>query len=149
MTSPDLLHHHSELALPAEDGLDPRQPLDVGEDLGWTDEDLARVEPVGFVKEEALGRPAEGPPQRGLQRRRGPTRSRTRAQRALTESLTWGQMSYSLAPSSTLMEHLGTHRQSEQMQRVQRVQRAPYLAPLDSLRMMWLVRSYTFPSQNS
>lgn len=26
---------------------------------------------------------------------------------------------------------------------------APYLAPLDSLRMMWLVRSNTFPSQNS
>lgn len=71
----------------------------------------------------------------------------------LTESLTWGQMSYSLAPSSTLMEHLSKKRkrslQMKEAPAAAEAEPAPYLAPLDSLRMMWLVRSYTFPSQNS
>lgn len=49
-----LFHYHSELALGAEHRLDPRQPLDTGEDLGWADEHLTRVEAVGIVKEEAL-----------------------------------------------------------------------------------------------
>lgn len=69
----------------------------------------------------------------------------------LTESLTWGQMSYSLAPSSTLMEHLSRDADgySERRPAAPEAAPAPYLAPLDSLRMMWLVRSNTFPSQNS
>lgn len=51
---PYLFHHHPELALGAEHRLDPRQPLDTGEDLGGADEHLARVEAVGIVKEETL-----------------------------------------------------------------------------------------------
>lgn len=51
---PYLFHHHPELALGAEHRLDPRQPLDTGEDLGRADEHLARVEAVRIVKEETL-----------------------------------------------------------------------------------------------
>lgn len=49
-----LLYHHPEFALPAEDGFDPRQPLDVSKDLGRTDQDLAWVETVRLVKEQTL-----------------------------------------------------------------------------------------------
>lgn len=51
---PYLFHHHPELALGAEHGFDPRQPLGTGEDLGGADEHLARVEAVGIVEEETL-----------------------------------------------------------------------------------------------
>lgn len=51
---PYLLHHHPELGLPAENGLDARQPLHVGEDLGRTDQNLARVEAVGLIEEQPL-----------------------------------------------------------------------------------------------
>lgn len=49
-----LLHHHTELALGAEYRLDPREPLDTGEDLGWANKDLAWVEAIGVIKEETL-----------------------------------------------------------------------------------------------
>lgn len=49
-----LLHHHPELGLPAENRFDPWQPLHVGEDFGWTDQNLARVEPVCLIEEQAL-----------------------------------------------------------------------------------------------
>lgn len=51
---PYLFHHHAELALRAEHGLDPRQPLGAREDLGGADEHLARVEAIGVIKEETL-----------------------------------------------------------------------------------------------
>lgn len=65
---PYLFHYHPKFAFGAEDGLDPRQPLDAGEDLGWADEHLARVEAVGIIKEETLqdlgpeGSPVSVPP---------------------------------------------------------------------------------------
>lgn len=62
LMSTDLLDDHSEFALPAEDRFDPRQPLDIREDFGWADEDLAWVETIRFMKEQALGRRAEAPP---------------------------------------------------------------------------------------
>lgn len=49
-----LLHHYPELGLPAENRFDPRQPLHVGEDFGWTDQNLAWVEPVRLIEEQAL-----------------------------------------------------------------------------------------------
>lgn len=52
--SPYLFHYHPKFALGAEHGLDPRQPLDAGENLGWADEHLARVEAVGIIEEETL-----------------------------------------------------------------------------------------------
>lgn len=61
LMSADLLDDHSELALPAEDWFDPRQPLDVRKDFGWADEDLAWVETIRLMKEQALGRRAEAP----------------------------------------------------------------------------------------
>lgn len=61
LMSADLLDDHSELALPAEDWFDPRQPLDVRKDLGRADEDLAWVETIRLMKEQALGRRAEAP----------------------------------------------------------------------------------------
>lgn len=64
-TATHLLDDHSELALPAEDRFDPRQPLYVREDFGRADEDLAWVETIRFMKEQALGRRAQAPP--GLQ----------------------------------------------------------------------------------
>lgn len=49
-----LLHHNLELGLPAENRLEPRQPLHVGEDLRRTDENLTRVEAVCLVEEQPL-----------------------------------------------------------------------------------------------
>lgn len=53
-SSSHLLYHHPELALPAEDRFDPRQPLYVREDFGRTDQDLARVETIRLVEEQTL-----------------------------------------------------------------------------------------------
>lgn len=51
---PYLLHHHTELAFGAEYRLDPREPLDTGEDLSRANEHLAWVEAIGVIKEETL-----------------------------------------------------------------------------------------------
>lgn len=49
-----LFYHYSKFALPAEDRFDPRQPLYIREDFGWTDQDLAWVETVRLIEEQAL-----------------------------------------------------------------------------------------------
>lgn len=49
-----LFNHNPELALLAENGLDPRQPLHTGEHFGRSDQHLARVEAIGLIKEKAL-----------------------------------------------------------------------------------------------
>lgn len=56
MKTSHLFYHHSELALPAEDWFNPRQPLHIGEDFGWTNQDLARVETVRLVEEQTLNK---------------------------------------------------------------------------------------------
>lgn len=56
-TSPDvtyLFYHHSEFALFAQDGFHAIQPLHVGEDFSWPDEDLTRVKAVCLVEEQPL-----------------------------------------------------------------------------------------------
>lgn len=54
-----LFHHHSKFALLAEDRLHAVQPLHVGKDLGWPDEDLAGVKAVRLVKEQPLAHRVE------------------------------------------------------------------------------------------
>lgn len=49
-----LFNHYSEFALLAEDGLHSIQPLHVGEDLSWPDEDLTRVKAVRLIKKQPL-----------------------------------------------------------------------------------------------
>lgn len=49
-----LFDHHPELALLAEYGLDPGEPLDIGEDFGRPDQHLAWVETVGLFEEQTL-----------------------------------------------------------------------------------------------
>jgi len=52
--SPYLFHHHSELALCAQNRLHTREPLHAGENFRRPDEDLPRIKAVRIIKEETL-----------------------------------------------------------------------------------------------
>ena len=52
--SSHLLDDHPELALLADHRLDPGQPLDVGEYLGWANQNLAWVKTIGLVVKNSL-----------------------------------------------------------------------------------------------
>lgn len=52
--SPYLFHHHSELALCAQNRLHTREPLYTGEHFRWPNEDLSRIKAIWIIKEETL-----------------------------------------------------------------------------------------------
>lgn len=54
LVSPYLFHHHSELALCAQNRLHTREPLHTGEDFRRPDEDLPRIKAIWIIKEKTL-----------------------------------------------------------------------------------------------